>query len=346
MKILYSVTGEGYGHAIRSKAILSALQKDHTVLVAAAGKSYPILSKFFNTVKIGCFHIIYRNNSMSFLTHLCVILKFPFLAVYNLKLIPVILKFKPDIIITDFEPFSCYLSKLFNKKCISIDNQHIINTKIEVPDNLWNKLILWFVVRICIPFADYYFVTTFFYPENKKNNTFLFPPVNRQEIIESKPEQGDYFLVYQTSNSNKKLLSILAQLNHKFIVYGFNENTVMNNITLKKFDEKEFIKDLSCCNSVIANGGFLVIGEALHFKKPILSVPVKRQFEQIINAYYLEKLGYGKYCKELSKENLQDFISHLDYYKNNLKKYIPEDNSKIINKLNEVIDLIGKGQTI
>ena len=340
MKILYSVAGEGLGHAIRSKAILTELQKEHTILVAAGGKAYPLLSKFFNIVKLSSFRIIYRNNALSFLTFPYIILKFPFMVIYNLKLIQLILKFKPDIIITDFEPFSCYFAKFFNKKCISIGNHHIINTKIDIPDNLWNKLVLRFAVRMSIPFADYHLVTTFFYPDIIKKRTYLFPPINRNEIIKSKSTEEDFILVYQTSKSNKRLLSILGKLNHLFIVYGFDQDKKADNVQFKKFDEKEFIRDLSSCKAVITNGGFTLIGEALYLKKPILSVPVKRQFEQIINAFYLTKLGYGKYIKEINEKNIEEFISNLDYYKNNLTKYISEDNSKIIKKINEILSSV------
>ena len=334
MKILFGINGEGMGHAVRSEVIIDELQKEHKIKVVAGGKAYNFLNKSFNTSKIGFFKIIYRNNAVSYsFTFLHNLLKFPFMFLYNLKLIPIMLSFNPDIVITDLEPFTCYLALLFHKKCISIDNQHIINTRLNTGKSILDKII----IRALTIKANQYLVTTFFYPPVAKKRTYLFPPINRKKILEAKPQEKDFILVYQTSKSDKKLIPQLSQLSHRSIVYGLDKNTTISNVQLKKANEEEFIKDLVSCKAVITNGGFTLIGEALHLNKPILSVPVKRQFEQIRNAIYLNRLGYGKYCKEISKKNIENFLSNIKQYKTNLKKYKKEDNSKILKKLKELI---------
>jgi uncharacterized protein (TIGR00661 family) len=252
------------------------------------------------------------------------------------------LKFKPDVVITDFEPVSCYAALLLNKKCISIDNQHIINTKLNIKTNPIKQFVLWLVIKSVIPKANHRLVTTFFYPPVHKKRTHLFPTINRKEILDAKSKKGSHILVYQTSKSNKKLLPSLRQLPHSFVVYGFDKEKTIGNVHFRKFDEKGFIKDLSTSKAVITNGGFTVIGEALHLQKPILSVPVKRQVEQIINAVYLERMGYGKCYKHTNKRNIQEFLSNLNQYQKNVKKYKPQDNSKIIAHLNQILQKIYK----
>jgi len=37
----------------------------------------------------------------------------------------------------------------------------------------------------------------------------------------------------------------------------------------------------------------------VYLHKPLLSLPVVGQFEQVLNALYLEQLGYGMYAKAL-----------------------------------------------
>ena len=39
------------------------------------------------------------------------------------------------------------------------------------------------------------------------------------------------------------------------------------------------------------------MSEAVYLRKPMLSVPVERQFEQVLNALYLQQLGYGGYAR-------------------------------------------------
>jgi uncharacterized protein (TIGR00661 family) len=58
---------------------------------------------------------------------------------------------------------------------------------------------------------------------------------------------------------------------------------------------------LPTANAIVANSGFSLVTEALQLVKPDLAVPVKHQFEQIFNAYWLQKTGYGAYWEELTK---------------------------------------------
>ncbi len=68
----------------------------------------------------------------------------------------------------------------------------------------------------------------------------------------------------------------------------------------------------------MANGGFTLISESIYLKKPVLSIPVKGQFEQILNAIYLERLGYGEFHEELEKDSVIHFLSKLDSYNDSL----------------------------
>ncbi|KAF0124211.1 MAG: teichoic acid biosynthesis-like protein, partial [Elusimicrobia bacterium] len=66
-RILYGVSGEGSGHATRSKEIISGLVKKHRVKVLAYGKSYDLLKDYFDTQKIYGLHLYYRDGSVDYL---------------------------------------------------------------------------------------------------------------------------------------------------------------------------------------------------------------------------------------------------------------------------------------
>lgn len=89
---------------------------------------------------------------------------------------------------------------------------------------------------------------------------------------------------------------------------------------------------------MITNGGFTLISEALYLKKPIYSVPVKGQFEQILNAFYLEKLGYGEFHEEADKKSIETFLEKLPVYRKNLEKYEGGDNMALIGELKRTIE--------
>ncbi len=55
---------------------------------------------------------------------------------------------------------------------------------------------------------------------------------------------------------------------------------------------------------MVAGGGYTLMSEAVYLHKPLLSVPVEGQFEQVLNALYLEQLGYGVYAKALDGPTL------------------------------------------
>ena len=102
-------------------------------------------------------------------------------------------------------------------------------------------------------------------------------------------------------------------------------------------DSNEFFKELASCEAVITNGGYSLMSEAVSLGKPVLSIPVNKQFEQILNAVYLDKLGYGKFSKSTNREDIVEFLANLGKYRKNLKKFKRQDNSKIIKRINYIL---------
>lgn len=99
----------------------------------------------------------------------------------------------------------------------------------------------------------------------------------------------------------------------KFFVYGYLRNEEvkekqLGNCILKPFSEDQFMLDLASARAIISGGSFTVLTESLALRKPILSLPIKGQFEQEMNAFYLEKAGYGKNCKSITKKVIEDFF--------------------------------------
>ena len=132
-------------------------------------------------------------------------------------------------------------------------------------------------------------------------------------------------------NLKKMIRNILK--NEKFIVYGFNKNEVDENLTYKEFNEDVFYEDLASSKAVICNGGFTFITEAICLKKPIYSVPAIGNFEQTLNGFYVQKLGYGEYHEVMSAERVKEFLTRLPKYSERLKKVKKTNNDGIIREL-------------
>ncbi|MDI9614289.1 MJ1255/VC2487 family glycosyltransferase [Methanothermobacter sp.] len=347
-RVLYSVCGEGMGHAIRSGVILDKLTEDHDVLIFASDRAYSYLSsKFDNVHEIYGFNTVYEDNSVNDIKTFVKAMKtFPRDLKENLKLLYRIAKdFRPDVVVSDFEFYASVISNMLRIPLISIDNMHVITQcRIEYPEKFRrDKIKAAAVVRSFIVRPRRYLITSYFFPEVKNpEKVSMYPPVLREDIMNLDPYYGDHVLVYQTSRSNRRLIEILKSLDRKFIVYGFDRDEVDGNLTFRKFNEDQFFRDFESAAAVITNGGFTLISEALYLRKPVYSVPVKGQFEQILNAVYLEKLGYGEFHEETERETLEGFLGRLDIYRRNLEDYDGGKN-EIIDALKRAIDECSRG---
>ncbi len=342
VKILYGVSGDGMGHATRSKVVIDHLRKKHEVKIAAGDRAYDYLSQYFKVERIFALRIMYEDNKVNELKTVAYNLrKYPKGRKESMdKIYKLVVDYKPDIIITDFEYFTSHTALQLKIPYISIDNNHILNKcKVEVPKSEFGYYLNARIVSDSIARkADHYFITTFFYPETKQDNVTLVPLILRPEIKKLKSASGGPIFVYQTSETYEELLPTLKKINKRFIVYGLNKGGEDENVSFRRFNEKQFYEDIRTCEAVITNGGFTLISEALFLGKPILSVPIRRQFEQICNAIYLQKKGYGEYHKKLSEDIIKKFISKLPTYRKNLKHFKNHDEKEFFNKLDEKID--------
>ena len=347
-RIFYSVCGEGMGHAVRSGVLLEELTKKYEVYIFSSEKAYEYLnSKFDNVFEIGGFNTVYENNKVknkkTFLNALKATpnhLKENYGILYKKAR-----EIKPNIIISDFENYSSILSNLINVPLISVDNIHMITqSKIDYPQKYRQELLkAKGVIKSYIMRPKRYIITSFFYPELKNpDKTVIYPPVIRNKIRNLETSYGDYIFVYQTSEHNLKLIETLKEVNEKFIVYGYNKDEIDSNLTFRKFNEDKVFEDMKNTKAVITNGGFTLITEAIHLKKPIYTIPAIGNFEQLLNAFYVDKLAYGEMHEKINKSSLESFLANLKIYQKNLSNIETTDNQGIIKGLEESIEEFSK----
>jgi uncharacterized protein (TIGR00661 family) len=339
-QILYGVNGEGSGHSTRAKEVISHLRhQGHKLHVVSFDRGLRNLSESFPVTEIFGFQLTYINNRVRYKrTVASNLVKAPRAASSMKKLSHLVDENKIDLVITDFEPLTCHVGHRKHLPVIAIDNQHAItNTRVSLPRGYQrDAAAVRLVTRMMTPRADAYIVLSFFPAPVTRRNTFLFSPIVRQEVLATTPQTGDHVLVYVTSPA-KELAALLKQVRCKFIAYGFGTEGQDGNIMFKKPSMDGFLRDLASSKAVIANAGFSLVSEALYLGKPYLAMPVKNQFEQTFNAYYVDKLGYGAWWKELSKERVESFLFNLPVYAENLNGYQRTGNGALLAKLDELI---------
>jgi uncharacterized protein (TIGR00661 family) len=351
LKILYGLPSEGMGHATRSNVIISHLLKEHDVRIATSDRAYAFMKERFpdRVYEIKGFHLAYRDGGVSKYKTASMLLKNgPKDLIANLHKYQLVHKeFKPDLVISDFDSFTFLFAKLNKTPLISIDNIQAINRcKLDFPiPNFERKSyqIAKNIIKAKVPNADYYLITSFFKAQIKKKNTSLIPPILREKILNISCKFGEHILVYQTSSSQKNLIQVLNQIpTINFIVYGFNKSEVYKNITLKNFSEDGFIEDLASAKAVISNGGFSLLSEAVYLKKPVCSIPIKGQFEQYVNAAYIEKCGYGRHLNDFSPDGIKSFLFDVNMFQNTLSQYKQNGNNETFQKIDEIITMVTK----
>jgi uncharacterized protein (TIGR00661 family) len=351
MKILYGVVGEGMGHAMRSRVILEHLvAQGHEVEIMVSSRAADFLAKRFTGVnRIHGLHMIAEENRVRrgktlWSNVLAGASGVPKNIAAYFELVG---DFAPKLVISDFESWTYLFAKRHALPIVSLDNMQIIN-RCTHPSEVLEKHHAEFqiaktFVKTKLPFCSHYLITTFFRPPVRKAHTSLYPPILRPEILSAKARNGDHLLVYQTSEGHDTLADTLAKTGLECRIYGMRRHLEAEvregNLRYMPFSEAGFIDDLASCRAVIAGGGFTLMGEAVYLRKPMLAVPLGQQFEQVMNARYLEHYGYGQFAETLdSPDTVLRFLDLIPQCAAKLESYAQDGNRLILEGIDGILD--------
>jgi len=349
VRILYGVVGEGMGHATRSRVVLEhLLTAGHEVKVVVSGRAHGFLKERLvgharlSIEEIHGLTLRYFGNRLDKSESLFDNLKkAPKGIKKNIEVYARVAEqgFAPELVISDFESWAALYALNHRLPVISIDNMQVINRCRHEKSAAkgFNFRVAKLAVKMKMPGAYHYLVTSFFYPRVKKRRTTLVPPILRPEILAAKREPGQHVLVYQTSGANQGLIPTLRKLPYRFRVYGMGRDGSEGNVTLRPFSETGFVDDLRTAKAVIAGGGFSLMSEAVSLHVPMLSVPIEQQHEQELNARYLEQLGYGQWSEWLDQESVVSFLERSDEFAANLESFERHDNGMLFGCVDELI---------
>jgi len=330
MRILYGLCGEGSGHATRSAVVIRHLHAlGHDVLVVVPKQVAHILKRTgAATTEIVGLRMHCADGAMDLLGTL----------ERNARQIPEMMSrnasawadaeaFDPDACVTDYDAFPWLFADAHGGlPVVSIDNAQVL-TRCEIAPELARGIegglaALETFSRAMAPACKHYVVTSFFYPPVRaelRERTTLVPPVLRDEVLEAlrePPPAADHVLVYKTASlDDAGVLAEIAQVDARFLLYGFaSEGETPANCERRPFSEAGFVKDLASSRAVVCNAGMSLAGEALAFGKPVFAVPVRGQYEQVLNARYIAHSGFGAMAERLTATALRAFLKRLDEY--------------------------------
>jgi UDP:flavonoid glycosyltransferase YjiC (YdhE family) len=99
------------------------------------------------------------------------------------------------------------------------------------------------------------------------------------------------------------------------LVYGTSLTGTDGNVTYRRPCNTSFLEDLARCRAVLSTAGNQLVGEALHFGKPMLVHP-ERCVEQRLNAAAVSRLGIGQKTRheDISADVIQRFLREAPHY--------------------------------
>lgn len=283
MKILYAIQGTGNGHMTRAIEIIPYLQKRGDVDILVSGIQADIelpfkvkyrfkgLSFIFGKKGgVDIWRTYWQMNSMNLLKEINSL---------DVK--------KYDLIISDFEPVSCWAALKANKPCIGLSNQvatlHPLAPSPKKSDML-GKLVL-----------QNYAPTTYNYGFHFKSlDKNIYTPIIRKAVREIKPSNDGHYTVYLPSYDDERIiktLKIFKAIKWQVFSKHNKKKYIEKNITILPINQELFLESLASSEGVLCNAGFGTTSEALFLKKKLLTIPMKKQYEQHCNAAMLKSMG-------------------------------------------------------
>ncbi len=320
-RIIYAVAGEGFGHSSRAHLVGQRfLDAGHEVMFAASHKALSYLRPIYGerVKEIFGLSFSYRRGRVdaprTFLFNLLLAMRSHsgtrrlFARVYE--------PFGPELVVTDFEPFSGWWAWWHGVPFISLDNEHVLTVcRLEHP---WRHVVSRAgatAVTVCNGIrAARFVVPNFFRAPLKTERAVLAPPIVRPIVTELTPSEAGHVIVYWTTGTEEgRLCGVLRRFpRQRFIVYGFDKKAQQGNCTFKRASTEGFLEDLASARGVVASAGLSLISECMYLRKRMLLLPLPGQYEQTINAQYVDMLGLGQAARRLDEAALGGFLGRLD----------------------------------
>lgn len=332
-KIIYAVQGEGRGHATRSIEIITHLEsKKYDVHVFTGGDALSFFEgKSIQVTKITCFRYHYskKGNLSLFQT-----------AIHNFgkgaglllgmgnrfqSIKKKVAQINPQLIVSDFEPYTCRIANLFKIPLVSINHQHFF-TECNLPrQSFFPKVISILIFQLftrLLTGKPHKIIASSFYhfPQKLSSSALLIGPILNSQLKLLPTTSGSHITVYlKNPEYGFRLFSLFAQMRQvSFEVFSNFKSYLPSllpaeNIRYFNIHRESFIHSLATCRALISTAGNQVMGEAIYLRKPILAFPEPDVLEQELNAEALKLSQCGE-CYSLHEINLtvlRQFIQRL-----------------------------------
>lgn len=323
---MMSMAGEGRGHATRALALVEALRGRHQIELFAPGDAYAMLGPRYAQTDVELHWIPGINNRYDARRNLDLLHTAKNAAVYFARLPRLVGRLRraiearrPHLVISDFEPSLPRAAHASGVPHMTVDHQHflVVNDLSTLPPKLrFHASLMAPVVRALYgPAPRSRVVSSFYQPPLKSgfDNVVQVGVFLRPQVLAARPEAGDGLVVYLRRFAPPQLLRALERAGRPVVVYGLGEQPARGRVRFRAIDDDRFVSDLARSAGLVTTAGNQIVGEALHLGKPVLAMPESNNFEQCINAHFLERsgAGLGIPLERCSERHIRDFVDRL-----------------------------------
>ncbi len=303
MKILYSVQATGNGHISRAHQLLPFLKEFGDVDIFLSGSNASLECNFsvkyksdgFSLFFAPCGKLDYYKTFRSF--------RYQRLIKESREL-PVE---KYDLIINDFEHITSRACKLKNIPSVHFGHQASFRSKKTPRPDKKSIVAEWIL-------SNYATATKHVGLHFETYDEFIFPPVIKEEFIQSCPQDHGHITIYLPAYEKHCIETAIQQISpqpvHWFLPEIKQPKTV-GNVTFYPVNQNFFNESLIYCKGLITGGGFETPAEALYLGKKLISIPINGQYEQQCNAAALKNMGVTvlKECNENFAHEITKWLS-------------------------------------
>jgi uncharacterized protein (TIGR00661 family) len=331
--IFYSVMGEGRGHAARARAMVERLGGRHRFVLYSFDQALAFLRALYagrEDVEVRetpglRFH--YTGERLNLTKTLAKGVQFRArLEEIVRRREAEIRRDRPELIVADFEPTVPRAAHRCGVPVLSLDHQHFI-VAYDLSRLPWRLRTYAALMRPCVKafgIGQQRTVVSAFYKPPLRcgyENVVQVGPLLRPYVRRKTPNCDGFVLCYLRKNTGTHVIKLLHELRRPFRVYGLGARPPLGQVEFLPIDEQCFVDDLAACDAVVAAAGNQLIGESLHFRKPVFAIPEAKHYEQRINASFLKLLGGGDWIavNRLQQSHLEEFFNRLPQYRRTLE---------------------------
>lgn len=228
-----------------------------------------------------------------------------------------------DLVVSDHEPFVARAARRLGVPVVALSHQLVLTeTRAEVPvRHALSALGTALGLRILAPRRpEAVVVPSFFFPPLRPGSrATLVPPILRLDALGVHRADGNRVLVYLNEGDGMApLLDVLGRVDAPFDVYGIDPALAPPpNVRLHVPSRAGFLARLGAARAVVSTAGFTLLSEALHLGVPVLALPNRGFFEQVVNARALVAAGRGEAVvgRAPRAADIAGFLSRLDRYR-------------------------------